>query len=306
VRDPRVRDARSRASVTNTFDVEIATVAGLIAKHRFPLDTAQVLLNRPLSPNDIRLLIRLNGGDPRTVILERRKIWWDRYQLLIRITRPHLRAVEFLHAAAPDHVMNRLDVALDLMTATPADAETLRRFLDRHVIQKWHGRRRCTVVEGTTVTTYYAAPWQGRNLVIYPKGSDRIRVEVRLFGMQALRRYGLQSGVAPLQLDFEALFQRNICLVALVWPKVQRAIDEGVRQTYLREVRSHPKPKPDRGEIREEYLTILSHSLASSDWTPTPDELHLLPVRDWYDGEFGRDLIRNATARRPFTDLIKG
>ena len=279
------------------FDEQIQTAATLIQHHCIYVDTVQVLLRRQLSPEDARRLIKLSP--PQKVILERRS--WLQFPFRIRLHQPNSDALIYLDKVAADCLVNRIDISLDLVTASWEAADELREFFHRHLTQRWHGKRRRCTVEGTI---YFSRAWQRRNIAIYNlrEAPHTCHIEIRLYGALTLRRYGIRSLSDAVDLDGSAVIVRNCRLSALIWARVERAIDDIVGNTVLLRHRKSGI-KSNRGEIREEYEVILSHCLRESDDCRPPVRLPLAPVQLWIDN--CPYLVRTAVIHRPFTALIK-
>lgn len=280
------------------FDEQIKKAANLARDWSVYSDTVQIILRRRLSPDDARRVHELNA--PGRVILEPRPAWQG-YRFRIRLHQPQPDALMFLAKVAGEYLVNRIDIAVDFITASREAADELREFLNRHLTQRWHGKRRRITVEGTI---YFSRAWRRRNIALYNlrEAPHTCHLETRLYGAQTLRRYGIRSLRDVIDFDGGAVITRNCRLSALVWTRVQRAIDKIVGNTVLGRHRRY-EVKSNRSEVREEYEVIITHCLRTDDWEPTADELALAPVQLWI--ERFPHLVHNAVLHRPSNILIK-
>jgi hypothetical protein len=278
------------------FEERIQKAAGLILHCSVYIDTVQIVLRRRLSPDDARRVIELNHSGK--VILEPRPAWQE-YRFRIRLHQPQPDALMFLAKVASEYLVNRIDIAVDFITASREAADELREFLNRHLTQRWHGKRRRSTVEGTI---YFSLPWRRRNIAVYNlrEAPHICHVETRLYGAQTLRRYGIRSLRDVIDLDGGAIITRNCRLSALVWKNVQRAIDRIAGNTILHRYRRYGM-KSSRAEAREEYEGHIMQFFLTDDLTLK--ELPLVPTQMWI--ERFPHLVDNAVTHRPFNALIK-
>jgi hypothetical protein len=135
------------------------------------------------------------------------------------INRPSQRVVvvaaELLQANRSACV-SRVDIAVDLQTESEESAETLAKVLDRHIVLKWRSPKATKNRFDTRVDPGATVYWVNlrrrakrrpkRNLVMYQKIPQTIRLELRFFGSQAVRRAGLANPARLLELN--PLFSR--------------------------------------------------------------------------------------------------
>ena len=71
--------------------------------------------------------------------------WPQRLQL----RQPGDVAFQFLAEIRPKHLMNKVENALDLTTESWWEAYQLQVFMEKHLVQRWRGKRRCNKVMET-------------------------------------------------------------------------------------------------------------------------------------------------------------
>lgn len=212
----------------NSFRDEVAAALSPVVGRKFSIDTLHVLLRKRLKAADVNSLRRLNGSDNETKL---RHIEYCAYHYKVELTRPTTEAIEVLAAVSGEHIVSRTDVALDLATQTPEQAEALCQFLMMHISQAWHGKRRYTSFQNTA---YVAAAGAGRNVTVYTKHRPNCRVEVRLCGSASCRRYGVRNISDLPSLDLARIIVRNIRLAKPIWPRIERYID-GMASEMMRD-----------------------------------------------------------------------
>ena len=118
----------------------------------------------------------------------------------------------------------RVDVAADLEMPDEPSAEAMHDWLDRHLILKWRsGQTRKVRVDDTTI--YWADHRRARNLVLYPKAGNTLRLELRFLNTAAVRRAGLDDLTQLAQLDPAALFAHHVKAVQLLPAYVAKVLD---------------------------------------------------------------------------------
>ncbi len=164
-----------------------------------------------LAPHCRRLMIL----HPRT-----RRPFGASADAFLQLHQPTRTALEVLREFARLRMMavNRVEVALDLLTSTDEDAGAVYEYLDRHLVQRWHGADPVAYVRGTRYTR--RRRWGSRQLVMYAdsraaaknNGQPTCHLELRASGAEQLRRVGLESPEKLLALDHDAFWRRFLVL----------------------------------------------------------------------------------------------
>lgn len=212
------------------------------------VDTTEFYLTRALTVQQLSQLRSLNDGQGDQFQIRYppgagwRK-WWGR----LRLQRPTEAAIRYLEAIAPEHCCRRVDVALDLCTATFDESEKLQRLLNGMLVQKWHGKRRTNNVAETVYSSCYART--ARNLVMYSGRRSKAtktpccHLEARYMGRDVCERAGLytagdllaKSPTNPTGLDHHEIWQREVALKVLTKPGIQKLeehVEEMARRAY--------------------------------------------------------------------------
>lgn len=126
-----------------------------------------------------------------------------------------------------------MDLAVDLTTATAAEAQHLAKHFYLHLTQRWHGKR----VMNRHMQTLYAhgAAKTTRNTVVYADKPARhtwhpcCHLELRLYGAAACRRRGLNNAGALRTVDHRAIWQHELRLERVDLAKVEKNIARRAR-----------------------------------------------------------------------------
>ena len=259
------------------------------------IDTLQVWLASPLSPDQL-VYLRAHSGGVRIFTGTLRNRPDLRRRCLVQ--HPSAEALAFLaREASYDHLINRVDVALDLVVETAAAARKLHDFFYRHMVQRWHGRRRMAVYSGTTYLAQDRTT--ARNLVQYCDKPSKVtggpccHLEVRLKSASTCRRAGIEFLDDLLQLDHRKIWTKELCLRAVDPRKLERQIDEVAGQTllqrpglgeWLRAQSSEPITR--REAVKRRVKANLAVALRVEGGPEVdPDELHLAPAQAWREVE---------------------
>ena len=206
--------------------------------------------------------------------------------LRIPINRPRSRDIPILARIARDRALgccvSRVDIAVDIHTESAEEAAELIAQLDRHLVLKWRGRGATKVRIGETV--YWADRRRARNLVVYPKGSQIVRTELRFQGARAVRRAGLDRLEDLENLDVQKLITHNIKAER----PTERSTERAARKTFQEELRrnrttrAHPVTDTYRSRIPNRVRSILSKADAQSRKGSGAERLsmELLHIRD--------------------------
>ncbi len=159
----------------------------------------------------------------------------------LTLHRPNRGSLNYLQSiVGAEHMVNRIDFALDLATETQEQAHTLERFIRRHARQTWHGKRHVNISDGTT---YFAPAWKGRNIAIYADRPSKItrgpcvHIEFRFTRAATVGKAGLRKISDVLSADPIRLLQRNMRLSVPDIRAIRKEIDNTIGKTVLRENR---------------------------------------------------------------------
>jgi hypothetical protein len=270
-----------------------APVACVPAHHEVHtyIDTLQVWLASPLSPDQLDFLRAHSGGVSIFTGTLRNRPDLRRRCL---IQHPSAEALAFLaRKASYDHLVNRVDVALDLVVGTAAAARRLHDFFYRHMVQRWHGRRRMAVYRDTTYLAQDRTT--ARNLVQYcdklskVTGGPCCHLELRLKSASACRRAGIEYLDDLLRLNHRKVWAKELCLRAVDQHKLERQIDKAAGQTLMQRpgsgewLQAHStEPLTRREAVKRGVKADLAVALRVEGGPKVdPDELHLAPAQAW-------------------------
>lgn len=257
------------------------------------VDTLQIWTAAPLSPEQ---LTDLRGQCGKVSVfsdtLRNRPDLRRRYL----IQQPSAGALEFLRLVASYvHLINRIDVALDLVVADVGAVQELDACIGRYLTQRWHGKRRMTVYGGTTYISRDRRT--NRNLVRYcdmpskTTGCPCLNLELRFKGADACRRAGFEFLEHLLEMDHRKLWSEELCLRAMNPDKLERHIDEEAGRVLLRQPQTAVWWQRSMGGLitkREAMRRHLSAILAAALWVDGGPEinaetLHLALVQRWIE-----------------------
>lgn len=275
------------------------------------VDTLQIWTAAPLLLQQLRALRAECGGV--SVFSERLR---NRHDLRRRylIQQPSAGAIERLREEASYvHLINRVDIALDLIVADASAAHQFDLFFLRHKAQRWHGKRRMTICEGTAYIS--RDRWTARNLVQYHDKPSKIthepclHLELRLKGAEACRRAGIEFLEDLANLDHRKLWSKELCLRAIDPLKLERLLDDLAGRVLLQRPEMAARWQTAMGRHvtkREAVGRRIKAILANALWVEggpemEPTALHLAPVQRWL--EVRPNLARRCLVPIP-TDLF--
>jgi hypothetical protein len=113
------------------------------------------------------------------------------YQRGVRVilNRPNPRTLKVAsHLLQANHsaTLCREDIAIDFETTSEEAARALLKLLDRHLVLKW--RSPSATKKRFDTTVYWTQGRPNRNLVIYAKAAQTIRLELRYIGSHSISR----------------------------------------------------------------------------------------------------------------------
>ena len=136
--------------------------------------------------------------------------------------------------------VHRVDIAVDFQCSSEDLAWTLFWLLEPHLVLKWRSRR--ATKERVETTIYWGKGRRNRNLVVYMKKVDTIRLELRFHGSRVVRRAGLANPAKLLGLNPRSKLEHNITLASLT----DRFIQKAVRRAVSKERERHMKDRSVR------------------------------------------------------------
>ncbi|HJQ59523.1 MAG TPA: hypothetical protein VJ890_21630 [Vineibacter sp.] len=140
-----------------------------------------------------------------------------------RIFQPRRELLPWLDAKQTTVV--RVEIAIDWLTATMAEARAIKKWFRWHHLQRWHRHDSVDVI-GTSYTGPKHAP---RNVTSYADhsklaGKPCCHVEIRLNRARTLRRLGIRRASDLLALDVAAVAGRMIKLAELNLARLARTL----------------------------------------------------------------------------------
>ncbi len=198
------------------------------------VDTAEVFLRRPYA--GLRGQVEAATGERPHIedVVDRTKCW--RGARLI-VNRPNRRALSLMSGLIGDRrlgcCISRVDIAVDFSMDGDEGADALFGWFDRHVILKWRSpRSRKKCMDGTV---YWADKCRARNLVVYMKAINVIRLELRFFNARAVRRAGLNKLETLESVNMKKLIGHNLKAERFT----ERHILNVVRRTFKQDMVRH-------------------------------------------------------------------
>jgi hypothetical protein len=154
-----------------------------------------------------------------------------RYRQRIELRQPTKKALQWL-VSRDDALINRGEIAFDLVFKYRAERDEAWEFLHQHLIRRWHGKRQeiRVIRNGTKIrstadewgigdTRYDASRLAPNTILFYRQEHSRItgevnclHVEWRLNGLKAVRAVGIESGQDLLEFDHRVFWQKRLLL----------------------------------------------------------------------------------------------
>jgi hypothetical protein len=241
----------TRSECTARFLDEIERAFQQIKQRYVYLDTVQILTHIGLSKADkARLASRNHPGfvdlkrrhqRENSIPLGRPKQYPWRWRILLH--QPTPKAIKFLAERYREpsdqrmgHIVNRLDIALDLIAADRTHVHALQYFLDKHVTQPYRGEHVSNRVEGTT---YNRQDWEGRVIARYADKPSKVdggfnaHTDYRFFGARLCQDYCGVRRIEKLNtMDPVPLLKRACRLSVIHWKKLEKEIDKSITETW--------------------------------------------------------------------------
>jgi hypothetical protein len=271
----------------------------VLAFAQFPriyIDSIQLSLREPVS---ITQREHLKKSGARDVVLERSKHKGRRFNL--RIHQPNASALADATALCIDHMVNRIDIAVDFPTLDLRAAITAQEFLRNHLTQRRHG---CSHILNYRRTIYFRPAWKRRNIVIYPESASRhdgkagVHLEFRFYGRAACRKLGVFRLVDVGKLNLPEIAAEQ-CRLSLV--DVERVMRRVAQMVAQMEGKHAMRGLSSGDDLRSKVLGVIAHATQSEcGGAVLEDQFSSIPAQEFIDS-FPR-LLRRAVTHIP---LIK-
>lgn len=162
----------SRSESSDSLSRLRTLLAELVTERVVYIDTLRVMLARPLTEPERYRLIVAQGRTvkkARRAKLQKPHPWWTH---TLQLDQPTWEVIAELQRFGIVHKVNRIDVALDLLTGSRLDGERLRSRLRRHLIIR-RGREQIIFIDSST-TDYYARKTSSRGLKVYADKASKM------------------------------------------------------------------------------------------------------------------------------------
>lgn len=135
----------------------------------------------------------------------------------IVLHQPSAETLAYISSGFKAHVLSRVDVSLDMLTATRTDAGDLQDFLERRLLQRW--RRGDQPVVKYKGTLYYKRAGGRNNLVVYSHrpskvvaGHSCVHIECRMECAAAIKASGIGNSDDLTKIDLKEQLEKRILL----------------------------------------------------------------------------------------------
>jgi len=198
------------------------------------IDAVWLWVHRPLTKAEYQYL-RGNCGPLHieTKPMPYRPCW----RQWIQLRQPSDAALRFLNTiTGEDHLINYVELAVDLIADDARGAEALHDYLNLHQVQRWHGKQR----PWSCGTTSYNSGkrWVRNTFVTYSSRPSKATGEIhcchpewRLARASAVRAAGITSLASLIGFDHRAFWERRLQLRAVDYGKLGRTARKTKRRT---------------------------------------------------------------------------
>jgi hypothetical protein len=176
-------------------------------------DKMHFWLHEPLTRAEKRELSGLCGG--RLKIPRPEKTLMGGWLKSYHIQQPTNAALKWLSRYGRDKLMiNQVELAFDFILRTQEEADRLRDYLGKHLLQPWHGRQRTSRVHGT----YYnsGGGWVRNSYAIYDSLPSKVTGEVNCCHLEwrtntadAVRKLGIGEAKDLIDFDHDGFWQKK-------------------------------------------------------------------------------------------------
>lgn len=224
------------------------------------IDTVQIWFPRYLENYEIDTIHSLCEGKSMTpckIRMKYKRMWF----CSLILQRPSAEVFDFLYGCFGDDLLiNRVDVALDLLTEILSDAEIVKNYIHYHQVHLWHGKQPMYQYINTT----YSAPRNSRrNYVTYASRLSKVirkhccHLELRFFAIDVVRNAGFPDILSLKDINYHEFWTKNLQLRELDLEKLGR-------QFTKRPYRKKPLIKYDRNGKPYNYLIRVSKQILRS------------------------------------------
>lgn len=182
-----------------------------------------------------------------------------RYGLMVKINRPPANVLPILDRLIKDRrygaCASRVDIANDLTVENVDAADQLTEWIDRHVVLKWRSPKTRKMEYGGTI--YWCDKHKGRNIALYRKGDHVIRLELRFYRAQTLKRADLRD-ISDLPLiNPKKLFDHHI-----KGRRLSEKFKINAMRRSVREDRARAQRNPVRSKFTDSYRANIGKRVA--------------------------------------------
>jgi len=179
------------------------------------IDTVQMWFPRALTDTEIKNINALCGPKRMFPIVKDMPVrpkWKCRHLL----QQPKPEVFDYLTQLFGEDIwINRVDVALDLITRRPTEARLLKEFCERHIYHAWHGKYQIVRYKHSTYTAERGAP---RVYDIYADKPSKVanqpccHIELRFSGADSVRRAGFVTVHDLKNLNYHEFWKKHLRL----------------------------------------------------------------------------------------------
>lgn len=224
------------------------------------IDTVQIWFPRRLKRYELDTIESLCMGKRMYPICEK-MVFHHKWKCRLILQRPKDEVFDFLYEHfGSELLINRVDVALDLLTESLSDAEIVKNYIHYHQVHLWHGKQPMYQYINTT----YSAPRNSRrNYVTYASRLSKVirkhccHLELRFFAVDVVRNAGFPDILSLKDINYHEFWTKNLQLRELDLEKLGR-------QFTKRPYRKKPLIKYDRNGKPYNYLIRVSKQILRS------------------------------------------
>ena len=154
----------------------------------------------------------------------------------IQLNQPSTTALSYLNMVTRgNHLINYVELALDLIADDAPGADALHQYLDMHLVQPWHGKQR----PWSHVTSSYNSGkrWVRNTFATYstrpPKSTSDMyccHLEWRISKARTMRDVGITSLASLIGFDHRSFWEWRLQLRAIAYGKLGRAVQKTKRR----------------------------------------------------------------------------
>lgn len=192
-------------------------VASLITDRISYIDSVSVWYTRNLEPHEIDTIESLCVGDPYMPWQQEPMPYNEHYCFTHTLHQPTIETFEYIKSfAKTGYMINHVAIALDLITETITNRETVTEFLETHLIKLWPGKDKLYRFKGTSYSS--RKKWQANKLVTYSELPSKVNglrtchIEWRVSKADTVRGKGLSTFDEILEFDHVSFWRKHIQL----------------------------------------------------------------------------------------------